>query len=312
MVGIAVADGLRRGVLPYTLELVSLVAGLALALGGYAPLAFGLEHFLSVQPEIARLGSFLALLILGHGAALVLLRSWAPLHVAANKLRLERVRQAGAVPAVLTALVISAVTLSAAVVLPAQQPRSLVLGSSLGTALSKSSAFVQPQLRGLLVSSTIAPATVVEKTENTGGDDFYHLRLPAGLRLALDSNAEARMLVLINAARAKAKLAPVRMDALLQVAARAHSRDMYQRAYFSHQTPDHKTPFDRIHAAGVRYVTAGENIAFAPGVDDAEQSLMDSPEHRANILNPDFRRVGIGVYRASDGYEEMFTQDYAD
>ena len=59
------------------------------------------------------------------------------------------------------------------------------------------------------------------------------------------------------------------------------------------------------------FVTAGENIAFAPDVDQAYESLLASPDHRANLLNPDFKCVGIGVYRAV-GYEEMFTQDFSD
>jgi len=46
-------------------------------------------------------------------------------------------------------------------------------------------------------------------------------------------------------------------------------------------------------------------------VDQAYQSLLASPDHRSNLLNPDFRCLGIGVYRAT-GYEEMFTQDFSD
>ena len=87
---------------------------------------------------------------------------------------------------------------------------------------------------------------------------------------------------------------------------------MFRRGYFSHVTPDKRTPFDRIRAAGVVYVTAGENIAYAPDVDQAQTRLMASVEHRANITNSDFKRVGIGVYRGLGGYEELFTQDFAD
>ena len=87
---------------------------------------------------------------------------------------------------------------------------------------------------------------------------------------------------------------------------------MYQRHNFSHQTPDGKTPFDRLHDLHIHYVAAGENLAFAPDADQASTSLMNSPDHRANILNPDFRCVGIGAYKGLNGYEEMFTQDFDD
>jgi uncharacterized protein YkwD len=120
------------------------------------------------------------------------------------------------------------------------------------------------------------------------------------------------MLELLNATRSQQGLPRLSLDPQLQAAARDHSQDMYRRAYFSHLTPDQKTPFDRIRGAGVRYVTAGENIAFSPDVEKAEAGLLASPEHRANILNPDFKRVGIGIYRGVGGYEEMFTQDFAD
>jgi uncharacterized protein YkwD len=84
---------------------------------------------------------------------------------------------------------------------------------------------------------------------------------------------------------------------------------MYLRKYFSHHTPDGLDYNARLNAAGITGVAAGENIAYAPNVDDAEQILLNSPEHLRNIVDPDFRKVGIGVYQAA-GYSEMFTQEF--
>ncbi|KKR88441.1 MAG: SCP-like protein extracellular [Candidatus Gottesmanbacteria bacterium GW2011_GWA2_41_12] len=63
--------------------------------------------------------------------------------------------------------------------------------------------------------------------------------------------------------------------------------------------------------AGIFYTEAGENLAFAPNVNIAHAGLMNSPGHRANILSPDFGKVGIGVI---DGgiYGEMFVQKFTD
>jgi uncharacterized protein YkwD len=59
----------------------------------------------------------------------------------------------------------------------------------------------------------------------------------------------------------------------------------------------------------VRFLTAGENLAFAPTVASAHEGLMQSPGHRANILRPQFARVGIGI---EDGgvHGLMVTEDF--
>ena len=71
--------------------------------------------------------------------------------------------------------------------------------------------------------------------------------------------------------------------------------DMFARGYFAHDTPEGRDPFDRIRAGGVRFLTAGENLALARSVQIAHTGLMNSPGHRANILRPEFGRVGIGI-----------------
>jgi uncharacterized protein YkwD len=91
--------------------------------------------------------------------------------------------------------------------------------------------------------------------------------------------------------------------------ARAHSLEMFQLDYFSHTSPTAGSPFDRMHAAGIQFLVAGENLAYAPNVEVAHQGLMNSPGHRANILRPEFGRVGIGVIRSS-AQGSMFTQDF--
>jgi uncharacterized protein YkwD len=86
---------------------------------------------------------------------------------------------------------------------------------------------------------------------------------------------------------------------------------MFQQGYFAHVDPDGTTPFDRMKRGGVTFRAAGENLALAPTVDVAHEGLMNSPGHRANILNPSFHRIGIGV---ADGgmHGKMFTQNFAD
>jgi uncharacterized protein YkwD len=106
---------------------------------------------------------------------------------------------------------------------------------------------------------------------------------------------EARMLEMVNRERKAAGFAPLVADLELTEVARSHSIDMFARGYFSHITPEGRDPFDRVRAAGIRFITAGENIALAPTLLIAHSGLMNSPGHRANILRPAFGRVGIGI-----------------
>jgi len=124
--------------------------------------------------------------------------------------------------------------------------------------------------------------------------------------------AEQHALDLINGERASAGLSPLVMDEDLRAVARAHSEDMVARGFISHVNPDGLNPFDRIKAAGIGYVSAGENIAVTTGPTPAESARdgwMASPPHRANILRPQFNRTGMGV--AVDGTGKYyFTQDF--
>lgn len=122
---------------------------------------------------------------------------------------------------------------------------------------------------------------------------------------------EMKMLVLVNKERAKAGLKPLSADPEMTRVARSHSKDMFSRGYFAHNNPDGKDPFDRMKAANVRFRTAGENLALAQTLEIAHTNLMNSPGHRANILRPEYGRLGIGIL---DGgfYGLMISQEFRD
>lgn len=126
-----------------------------------------------------------------------------------------------------------------------------------------------------------------------------------------DATSEARMLVLVNQERTSRGLVALVRDEALTAVARAHSLDMQERDYFAHTNPEGLSPFDRMSAAGISYGWAAENLAWGPGVEWGHQGLMESPGHRANILNPELRRVGIGVVGPANG-QQYFTQAFTD
>jgi uncharacterized protein YkwD len=123
------------------------------------------------------------------------------------------------------------------------------------------------------------------------------------------ADLEAEMLELVNNERTKRGIRPLQLDPELTAVARAHSKDMFARGYFAHMTPEGKSPFDRMKDANVQFLTAGENLALAHSLSIAHNGLMRSPGHRANILNPAFGRVGIGIL---DGgfYGLMVSQEF--
>ncbi|MFF8379109.1 CAP domain-containing protein [Streptomyces sp. NPDC015661] len=120
--------------------------------------------------------------------------------------------------------------------------------------------------------------------------------------------AEAEVLRLVNAERAKVGCTPVRADAKLASLAGAFSADMAARGFFDHTDPDGDTPWARAEQAGVTGM-GGENIARGQ-VDAAAvmASWMNSDGHRANILNCDFTTLGVGVVFGDGG--PWWTQDF--
>jgi len=108
------------------------------------------------------------------------------------------------------------------------------------------------------------------------------------------SGPERRLLRAMNESRRAHGLPLLRVDATLQRAARAHSRDMIARGYF-----DHGAFGTRLSRFGVRGEVIGENLAAASGRRALARHIvrmwLGSPGHRANLLRPGFRRVGIGA-----------------
>jgi uncharacterized protein YkwD len=115
---------------------------------------------------------------------------------------------------------------------------------------------------------------------------------------------EQRMWELINQERedpshlteTRGRARPLKWDEKLAEVARAHSRDMVERGYVSHFSPDGSFPALRVSPAGIAYLCAGENIAKFRDVFRAQAAFMNEPplghNHRANILDPDFTTSG--------------------
>jgi uncharacterized protein YkwD len=91
------------------------------------------------------------------------------------------------------------------------------------------------------------------------------------------------------------------LNGLLDNAAQAKANDMATRNYWSHDTPDGQTPWSFMTAAGYNYQLAGENLAYGfATASDTLTGWMNSPGHRANILNAGYQEVGFGFTNIAD------------
>lgn len=130
----------------------------------------------------------------------------------------------------------------------------------------------------------------------------------APVTVSAEAAAGAEVLRLVNEERAKVGCSPVTASSALTDLATAFSEDMAARNFFDHTDPSGLSPWDRAAKAGITSL-GGENIAR--GQADAAAVMdawMNSAGHRANILNCDFKTLGVGVELGTGG--PWWTQDF--
>lgn len=115
------------------------------------------------------------------------------------------------------------------------------------------------------------------------------------------AETEQQIFELVNRERREFGLPPVAWDERAASVARAHSEDMQAHDFVGHVSQQTGAPSDRARAAGLASPLLLENVALARSADEAHAGLMNSPGHRANILNPEVTHVGIGVVMPSKG-----------
>jgi uncharacterized protein YkwD len=140
---------------------------------------------------------------------------------------------------------------------------------------------------------------------------FALLGPAAGAQARSLTSSEASLLQTMNGVRTGRGLAPLRVDFRLVRAARGHSADMMHRQYFAHGSVA-----GRALAAGARGPVFGEDLAWGTGVTATwvVNQWLASPGHRAVLLRPGFRRVGIGITFgtfAGHGGAAVVTADFA-
>jgi len=312
----SVFDGWRRGLLALVADLVALVLSIIVSLEVYKTFAPFIGNLLHVNEQAGEILSFFLLaFILGTLLSFLfglLLKLVPPFIKDSLPDRLT-----GAILGVLRGFVYVGIVLLLLSALPVLQPvKEAVAGSRYAPAITSRAKVIASQTEsylksrfGGLVEDTFALLTI--KPGEAGVDLGFKTT-----KFYTDSLAEEEMVRLLNEERTNRGLVPLTMDWTLREAARAHSRDMFKRGYFSHETPEGlpgqgTTPAARLDERGVHYTIMGENLALAPDVDLAHKGLMNSESHRENILFPEYRNVGIGAINGGI-YGIMFSQEFTD
>ncbi len=123
-----------------------------------------------------------------------------------------------------------------------------------------------------------------------------------------ESGYAAEVVRLVNAERAKEGLSALKSDSTVQSAAQVRAQEIVST--FSHTRPNGSSCFTALEAAGVKYSGAGENIAYGQkSPEDVVNAWMNSPGHRANIMNKNFTTIGVGCYKSGNTYywSQFFT-----
>jgi uncharacterized YkwD family protein len=176
--------------------------------------------------------------------------------------------------------------------------------------------FILDQTGYAEVAKTVQPKPATTTVQKPSANVQTPVSKPATQALAPSQNAnveaglkayEQQVVDLTNKERAKYGLPALKVDLALSKVAREKSRDMAVNHYFSHYSPTYGSPFEMMKKFGISYTAAGENIAKGQRTpQEVVAAWMNSPGHRANILNKNYTHIGVGF--EENGY--IWTQQF--
>lgn len=302
------SEAFRHGFWIILSDFISFFGSLVLSLRFYNPISQFLKLNFSLNLSISKAIGFLiaAILfesILGYVFGHVI-------HKLPEKVKKHKVNNfLGIIPGVGEGLVLVSALLILIIALPIKpQVKNDVTESKIGSVLLNKTAVFETAINevfGGVINDSLTYFTV-----NPGSRDSIDLTV-SQYNLVVDEKAESEIFSKVNEERKSSGISELNWDTNLVFVSRAHARDMWERKYFSHISPEGKDVGDRLTVAKVNYSFAGENLALAPTTLTAHSGLMNSKGHRENILDPKFKKVGIGVYD-NGVYGKMYVQIFTD
>ena len=289
-------------------DFLSFLLSLAIALLLYSPLSGLLVSFLPIKQSM---GSALGFLILGVIAEALLgyLFIYIAGHIPAQIRQFRFSKLAASILSAAEVFVLVSFFLTLLLALPiSPSVKTYISNSKIGSYLTGVTSKFERNLAEIF--GEISGGSLTHLVVEQGGRESVILDVDS-YDLSPDYDSEFAMLDLANSERRKAGVRELEWDTAALPVARAYAEDMWKRKYFSHYSPEGTNVGDRLESSGISYGVAGENLALAPTLEIAHEGLMNSPGHRANILSPDFAKVGIGV--VDNGYYgKIFVQIFTD
>lgn len=298
-------EGFGRSLILEVLDLISFLLAFFLSFSLYNhPASFFVSQF-KVSHGLSLVMGFITVWFLSESVFYILIKQIYP---KIGKVRIRTLEFFSFIPAILRGIIFIALILVLIATFPVQPNlKKAVLDSGIGSQILKNAYGLEnpvKQVFGGVSNDSLTFLTIEPKADE---------RVDLGFQtnnITVDEVSEKEMFNLVNKERADRGRKTLVFDSRLQVIARAHSEDMFQRGYFSHYSPEGETVANRATKAGIDFLVIGENLAYAPSLDLAHKGLMNSLGHRENILSTDYNKVGIGVF---DGgvYGKMFTQVFS-
>jgi uncharacterized membrane protein required for colicin V production len=294
-----VLRGWRRGVLRETVDIVGLVVSLVLAFRLAPAVGVVVRALTGMEDDAARFVGGLTVLSIA-GVGLVLASRAAERRIGSEEPSMaSRGWGAGLAAAWGVFIVTVLVTLSSVLPMPPSVDDQLE-ASAMTRVLTNPDGPPQAVFGRLAGDRVITTLLALRRTMGDrriviGPDDMISIPAARPEDLRRDHAAADEVFDLLNLARLDAGVSPVAWSEALAEVALGHAYDMYLDGFFAHDSPTTGGLGDRLRAASITFRFAGENLALAVTPQEIHRGLMESPGHRANILGPEYRRVGVAV-----------------
>lgn len=302
------SEAFRHGFWVILSDFISFFGSLVLSLRFYDPISDFLKLNFDLNLSVAKAIGFLVAAIIFE-SALGYICGYL-IHKLPEKIKKHKVNNLlGIIPGIGEGFILVSALLVLIIALPVRpQVKNDITESQMGSILLSKTAIFETAVNevfGGVINESLTYFTV-----NPGSGESISLEVDS-LKLSVDEKAESDMFSKINIERRKLAIPELVWEPSIVPVARGHARDMWERKYFAHVSPDGKDVGDRLQISKIEYSFAGENLALAPTTITAHNGLMNSKGHRENILDPRFKKVGVGVID-NGVYGKMYVQVFTD